>query len=210
MTASSAQAQMGISNDGVVFPDSSVQTTAANVPTDCPYGDAIVWDSIFSAWICAGDLTPAYAIGDTGPAGGKVFLVTDGGFHGLESAPADQSANAPWGCSGIGITGADGTAIGTGAQNTADILAGCATAGIAAHLADSYELNGFSDWYVPSKDELNELYVQQVVIGGFVTDYYWSSSQINADDAWAQYFITGNQLGPDKNTPLRVRVVRAF
>ncbi len=60
ITASGAQAQMGISNDGIVFPDGLEQTSAVIVPTDCPHGDAIVWDSIFNAWVCAGDLSPYF------------------------------------------------------------------------------------------------------------------------------------------------------
>jgi hypothetical protein len=87
-------------------------------------------------------LKPTYAIGHTGPAGGIVFYVTDRGTHGLEAAPADLSDGSEWGCSGGGtpIAGADGTAVGTGAQNTADILAGCSQPGTAAALADSYRL----------------------------------------------------------------------
>ena len=77
-----------------------------------------------------------YEIGDTGPAGGIVFYVTGGGLHGLEAAPADLSQTV-WGCADTVIAGADGTGIGTGAQNTVDILAGCSTRPIAASVAAS-------------------------------------------------------------------------
>jgi hypothetical protein len=152
-----------------------------------------------------------YAIGDKGPAGGIVFYVTDGGLRGLEAAPADQSAGAPWGCPGTDIAGAEGTIVGTGAQNTIDILAGCAELGIAARLADSYTLNGFSDWFLPSKDELNELYLQKAVVGGFTIFAYWSSSEVDAIYAWAHIFDNGKQDSVDKAVPaLGVRAVRAF
>ena len=58
MSVSSAHAQMAISNDGLVFPDGTEQTSAVIVPTDCPHGDSIVWDSNSDNWICATDLSP--------------------------------------------------------------------------------------------------------------------------------------------------------
>jgi hypothetical protein len=85
-----------------------------------------------------------YLIGDNGPAGGKVFYITDGGLHGLEAAPVDQaSSGAFWGCQGTNMTGASSEALGTGATNTSAIVAGCNEANIAAKIADDYILNGF-------------------------------------------------------------------
>jgi hypothetical protein len=153
-----------------------------------------------------------YIIGDIGPAGGKVFYVTDNtGLHGLEAAPADQSSGVQWGCYFTTISGADGTAVGTGAANTTDIVAGCAEANTAAKIADAYALNGYTDWYLPSKDELNLLYQQKAVVGGFANNYYWSSSQFNSYNAWNQNFINGNQNSNYyKDNTLPVRAVRAF
>jgi hypothetical protein len=139
-----------------------------------------------------------------------VFYITDGGQHGLEAAPADQSSNAEWGCRGTGITGADGTAVGTGAQNTEDILAGCSESGIAAEIADNYSLNSYEDWFLPSKGELNKLYQQKDVVGGFAHAGYWSSTEYSRIDAWSQYFNDGNQYRNDKVNPFRVRAVRGF
>ena len=153
-----------------------------------------------------------YKIGDLGPAGGWVFYITEGGRHGLEAAPNDQSAGAVWGCDGTEITGADGTAVGTGAQNTADILAGCADPGIAAELADSYRINGFNDWFLPSKDELNLMYtnLHQAGRGGFKTVSYWSSSENGSNNAWNQHFNDGAQTNSNKAEVHSVRAVRAF
>ena len=153
-----------------------------------------------------------YAVGDTGPAGGIVFYVTDGGLHGLEAAPADL-ASAAWGCAGTDIT--TGSAIGTGAQNTADIVAACTDAGIAAKLASDYSLNGYSDWYLPSQDELNELYVARGAVGGFVTSggtasLYLSSTQSGADNAISQFFSTGGTLTHPKTDVFNVRPIRSF
>ena len=155
--------------------------------------------------------TTVFHIGDNGPAGGKVFYVTDNtGLHGLEAAPADHSAQVQWGCYGTTIAGADGTAVGTGAANTAAIVAGCAQANTAAKIADAYDLNGYTDWYLPSKDELNLLIQQNTVVGGFAGNDYWSSSQLNSYLAWHQFFSNGVQDNSVKNFPLPVRAVRAF
>ncbi len=161
-----------------------------------------------------------YHIGDTGPAGGKVFYLSDNtGLHGLEAAPADLlDSNSlsyfDWGCyvngSYIFVSGAQGTAVGTGATNTAAILAACGEANTAAKIADAYTLNGYSDWFLPSKDELNFLYAQKDVVGGFARNLYWSSTDYVANHAWIQSFGYGGQANYYKGSPLPVRAVRAF
>ena len=156
---------------------------------------------------------PTYEIGEAGPAGGIVFYVTDNGLHGLEAAPMGQGS-AQWGCFGTKV-GADGTAVGTGAQNTVDILLGCPTADIAADLADDYTLNGYDNWFLPSIDELNEMYVNLHLngLGDFASssDYYWSSSEYNSYAAFDQVFLFGDQFIVTKeDDTLIVRPVRAF
>jgi hypothetical protein len=150
-----------------------------------------------------------YQIGDRGPAGGTVFYITDGGLHGMEAAPQDQSAGAAWGCYRT-LIGADGTAVGTGAQNTADILAGCSEAGTAASIVDAYTLGGYDDWFLPSKDELNLLYAQKDVVCGFASTNYWSSTENGRSYALYQHYSKGNQHYSYKSDTLRVRAVRAF
>jgi hypothetical protein len=63
---------------------------------------------------------------------------------------------------------------------------------------------------LPSKDELDKLYINKVAIGGFAGDIYWSSSEFVAYDAWYQNFGDGNQYGNFKDYSYRVRAVRAF
>ena len=93
---------------------------------------------------------------------------------------------------GIKITAVtSGTAVGTGNQNTIDIVTGCADAGTAARICSDLVLNGYSDWYLPSKDELNLLYTNHVAIGGFVVGDYWTSTEVNSTNAWYQGFGDG-------------------
>ena len=156
------------------------------------------------------------AIGDT-LQGGIVFYL-DGNGGGLIAASSDQSSGAEWGCSPSNLYGADGTAIGTGYQNTIDIEAGCTTPGIAADICWNLTLNGYSDWFLPSKDELNEMYLNIGQgnalglgnIGGLSSNYYWSSSEGDHPNSWCQNLGNGVQgTFPTYNT-YSVRAVRAF
>jgi hypothetical protein len=182
----------------------SVGTVWIDTSAAIPY---ILVDSSAGAavWtVLGGSGSTSYAIGDDGPAGGIVFYITDGGLHGLEAAAADQ-ATTQWGCYGTLIPGAYGTVVGTGEQNTADIIELCDEI-TAASVASAYG----PGWYLPSKDELNLLYSQKDVVGGFASYGYWSSSQDSSNDAWAQYFDFGGQADNGKGSTYRVRAVRAF
>ena len=175
-------------------------------------GEMSVWLSIVE-----------YAIGDTGPAGGLIFYenpnsATDGWRY-LEAAPYDQSAGAKWGCFRKAIAGARGTAVGTGRQNTLDMLAACAEPGTAADLCANFNLNGIRGWFLPSRDELALMYRNLKANGavdfrdGGVADNftYWASSQQTADmAAHIDFADLGRQHGDDKDYPRRVRAIRAL
>jgi hypothetical protein len=201
----STEGSIQIGDEDVDCDPTKAGTTRFN-GTDFEGCDGTAWVSLSSQG--SGDVL--YAIGDTGPAGGIVFYTTDGGLHGLEAAPADQSAGAEWGCYETSISGASETAVGTDAQNTEDIIDDCSETETAARIADAYKLGGYDDWFLPSKDELNLLYQQKAVVGGFANDYYWSSTEVNSRNAWNQGFFNGYQSGYGKHYPLRVRAVRAF
>jgi hypothetical protein len=71
-------------------------------------------------------------------------------------------------------------------------------------------VNGKTDWHLPSKDELNQLFINRATVGGFFAGNYLSSSELLANAAWGQSFITGFQVGFNKTSSIAVRPVRAF
>jgi len=141
--------------------------------------------------------------------GGIIFYIDGTGQHGLISATSDQSTGTQWGCYGISIPETF-TAIGSGQANTTFIVNGCNTADIAARICNDLVLNGYSDWFLPSKDELNQLFLQESVVGGFADTYYWSSSEYDANNAWSQNFYIGYQNYGSKYDPYYARAVRAI
>ena len=164
-----------------------------------------------------------YKVGDTGPAGGVVFYDkgnNTGGWRYLEAASQD-AGSVVWGTIGHDV-GKTGIEIGTGKQNTQIILNYMMEKGEnhpAAMVCRQYSQGGYSDWFLPSKSELNLMYwnIKQNGLGGFKNEWYWSSSQINDGrrDAWAQMFNDGSQFIPSQFYPNKqnvylVRAIRQF
>ena len=118
-----------------------------------------------------------------------------------------------------------GTAIGTGKKNTELLVKamgdaayanlGTGKAVYAAKLCYDLVFNGFDDWFLPSKDELNLLYVnlRKNSLGDFDEDTYWSSSEtdFSADYSWMQEFYGGGrQYYGTRDYSNRIRPIRAF
>ena len=174
---------------------------------------------IFSCPQDDGSTATQYAIGDTGPSGvGIVFYITDGGSHGLEAAPSLWNGGAAdptsaWITGGATQTTLNGNTldgIGTGLANSNAIIAQVGHTGSAAELCRDYTGGGLTDWFLPSQDELNELYLNRVAVGGFTVDGYWSSSEFGASNARVQVFFNGDQGDSNKGNAHCVRAVRAF
>jgi len=174
----------------------------------------------------------ALAVGDS-YGGGKVAYILQSGDpgyitgerHGLIAAAADQGKDIIWALFAYEITTVPGTltTIGSGSANTDKIITqNGGGSGYAAGLARACTDGGYSDWFLPSKDELDKLFDNKDAIGGFdvngVNLYYWSSSEydlssypeFNAKYAWSQNFNVGNQSRGCKWFIARVRAVRAF
>jgi len=161
-----------------------------------------------------------YALRDTGPAGGYIFYDKGSysdGWRYLEAAPeSTEWKGKEWGSFGTFI-GGTGTGIGTGKSNTAKIVTWLHNHGEkdrAVQLCDALVYGGYSDWFLPSRDELDLMYENLHLHGDGGFDYFtyisWSSSEFNATNACYQYFSNGNQSHCLKGTTLRVRAVRAF
>jgi hypothetical protein len=154
--------------------------------------------------------------------GGVVFWINpDDTEHGLVCAITDQSSGAEWGCLTTEVRGAWRKYIGGGKENTDAIIAQCSTDGTAADIASNLTLNGYSDWYLPNKEELNAMEHNRLKInetsiayGGtaFTINYYWSSTQFpNGDEfAYCQQLNNGVSTSDYKSNNYAVRSVRSF
>jgi len=191
-------------------------------------------------WVCSRSITWArtstasssgggggsvtYAVGDVGPGGGLVFLISGGLTY--EMAPktwgAFESTGIQW-CSNTISSLSDffGTVVGTGEANTEFMVGACTSIGATSGAANEatapkYSGGGFTDWFLPSMDELNAMYTYSLVGGfntatyGFASGFYWSSSQSGTDTAWSRNLDNGNQYNDYKKSTLLVRPVRAF
>ena len=152
-------------------------------------------------------------------AGGIVFYIDGTGKHGLVAAPKDQSTGLQWYNDGFySNTNANATSVGAGKTNTATIIKNQGVGFYAATACDRLVLEGYGDWYLPSKGELALMYknigrgakLPLANIGKFVDRIYWSSSEYDTETAWYQNFADGSQGKYDKYGGFYVRAVRAF
>ena len=161
-------------------------------------------------------LAPALAVGQSYQGGiiAYIFQSGDSGYitgqtHGLIATTSNQSTGAQWGCSGTTISGTS-TSIGTGFANTTAIVNGCTTTSIAARICADLVSGGYSDWFLPSYYELEKLYLNRSLIGGFSSASYWSSSQSSSTAAYSLSFLNGGVTSSTKTTLMSVRAIRKF
>ena len=245
---------MGIANFGFITEDTDTQLDSTDItnlgfvagnelPQAPNTGDMTYWNG--TDWVAitggaegailqflAGTPTwvvPRAEVGDFRD-GGIVFWVDPADTtrqSGLVVDLADLGGLTAWGCSATTITGADGTDIGDGAQNTTDILAECTEAGIAARLCDTSTNGGFTDWFLPSTDELKEIENNIEIINAAITNNggtiipfpltdpsvnsrYWSSTEVNSIQSNFFDFFNGLYGPASKVSTFNVRGVRAF
>ena len=157
-----------------------------------------------------------HTIGET-YGGGIVFYVYDNGKHGLIAATSDKISGVRWYGGTNTNTRARADGVGAGLKNTVLIIANQGALDVSAFAAtfcNEYSVNvggvTYGDWYLPSKHELDLLYLKKSVVGGFGTGFYWSSTEFFSDQAWAQDFYDGQKLNSSKNLSFNVRAIRAF
>jgi hypothetical protein len=161
----------------------------------------------------------ACALGETGPGGGKVFYVAGSNFTStgsdcgtackyLEAALSDHSSTVAWCSNTSSSLGVTAQGIGSGMSNTTTADSTCTSGAI--QVAADYTNNSKTDWHLPSKDELAQLYAERTRFAGFSYDYYWSSSEYSAGAARTQNFLYGYLDWSGKTSALKVRLVRAF
>jgi len=162
------------------------------------------------------DAGSAYTIGQS-YGGGKVAYVLKSGdpgydksvAHGIIAATNDISTSIQF-YNGSYVAVSTSTALGTGNANTNAIVAAQGAGSYAAKVCADYTSGGYSDWYLPSKDELAKLYASKTILGGFAEMSYWSSSQADNNNAWCQFFNNGNQFSVSKSQTKYVRCIRSF
>ncbi|MDC1265290.1 DUF1566 domain-containing protein [Flavobacteriaceae bacterium] len=204
--------------------------------TNCASGDGELQVNYASGWknAAGGDITDPPQIGDYRD-GGIVFYIAstpvdldgDGDLDtGLVCAIQDHTNTIAWILGGSTQTTANGgtlASIGQGQTNTTAMMGQAGYTGGAAKVCNDYSITvneiTYSDWFLPSKDELNQMYEHKATInttaaanGGsiFSTSYYWSSTEFDVNAAWFQSFYNGFQDPNYKDATYNVRAVRAF
>jgi len=173
--------------------------------------------------------TGVYKVGQVGPGGGIVFYVSAtpfaspgsdcaGACRYLEAAPTASEVKLPWasfesGNTSISLPATFASSIGSGMGNSIAIQAqpGNTAGNSAAVYALNYANGGKTDWHLPSKGELDELYVSRKIVG-FTNNghYHWSSTEDSTGGARSRYLAYGDDRSITKATPMNVRPIRAF
>lgn len=183
-----------------------------------PSGELQMYNGSLWVNLSGGQSAAVLAQGDS-YQGGKIIYVFQSGdagyvagqVHGIIASLNDMPGTAVWGCSGTDISGSDGTAFLTGFQNTEDFIKGCTTAGTAARYCNDLNTGGYSDWYLPSVDEMVRAVGAKASIGGINDNaYYWTSSERSTTDVYRVYGTGGTYLAWPKTASYNVRCIRSF
>jgi Protein of unknown function (DUF1566) len=220
--AASAQLDLTSTSKGLLIPRmTAAQRTAIAFPAEglmVYQTDGTVGFYFYKAGIWSGFETRlcSYSIGQNVPElGGFIFYLDPSGCHGLVCAPTDQSTGIQWYNGSYISTNSLESGIGLGNGNTESIIKLQGAGSYAASICSGYTGGGFTDWYLPSKYELNLMWLHvgqgATNVAGFANTFYWSSSEFNDNIAWLLFLPTGFQYnGHAKSLTHNVRAVRAF
>ena len=150
--------------------------------------------------------------------GGIIFWIDELSEHGLIAAVDDQGIDVPWFNDNYSITHTVRDGIFAGKYNTAHIIdvQGAPIKNYAAQIANSYRGGGYDDWYLPSRSELNLMFKNKDIIGGFnlsLNNKYWSSTEYPANPllgVCVQSFKENHQFVSLKENLSNVRAIRSF
>jgi hypothetical protein len=213
---SSAFGDATVANQTTMLTRIGTAADAANMDTTLFAGQQYIWDNKGSfGSVPKRDCTSSDAVG-TICSGGMKFatglVAMPGGCALTNINPicngTTDSVTKAWSAA----TGSDEPANSTtnGWSNTGNLVYNTLQTNAAAQYCYEMVYEGYNDWYLPAKDELNTLYAQKVAVGGFTTSIYWSSSESTVTNAWYQNFNAGNQNDDGKSYPNYVRCIRAF
>ena len=159
-----------------------------------------------------------YNVGEIGPAGGRVFyskIDTIGGWNFLEAAPQDFNVPLKWSPSEM-IVNNTLTEIGKGDYNSILIINNFGSGSYAAYSSSVFDVNGYNDWYLPSRDELIKIH-QNLYLNGtgglVVNGQYWSSSEDDffAQNAWSVKMSANGEVNTfPKTNVFKSRFIRKF
>jgi hypothetical protein len=156
----------------------------------------------------------ALGIGDSYKGGIVAYLFkagnpgyVEGEPHGFIIASSNQSSGIKWASNAVAGTSIE---LGTGNSNTNFIVANQGLGAYAAKICYDLELNGFTDWYLPSHGDLSAIYPNKSIIGGFTNTFYWSSHFNTANEAWSINFETGEAVPLPVTGMAYVRAIRSF
>ncbi|HGT0973622.1 TPA: IPT/TIG domain-containing protein [Legionella pneumophila] len=235
LTGTGLTGATGVAFDGIAATGVNVvnSTTVTGVTPAHAAGavDVVIDTPAGGATLANGYTYVANAVGQ--PAFGGTIACLNGGLNNLIAATTDNSTNIEWGGFGTAV-GAGAQSDTDGASNTTAIVAALGNNGgtpYAAQLCNDFEVDSqgntpcqagntcYDDWFLPAGNnstptgQLNCLFTNRAAIGGFASDFYWSSTEFSGDptfDAWLQEFVNGFQVDVVKINNLRVRCVRAF
>ncbi len=234
LTGTNLTGATGVTFDGVAATSVNVvnSTTVTGVTPTHAAGavDVVIATPAGNAALTDGYTYESTAVGQA--SNGGTIACLNGGLNNLIAATADNTTAIEWGGTGTAI-GASAQSNTDGAGNTVAIVAALGNNGgtsYAAQLCNDFEVDSqsntpcqagntcYNDWFVPAGNnvtasgQLNCLYTNRDIIGGFTSDNYWSSTEFSGNElaAWLQAFGPGVQLNANKFNNFRLRCVRAF